>query len=181
MENYPPIVVRNIKMTRFFYDTKFIEDGKTIELISIGIVTVTEDDTGSYYAVNADAQWDKIQQHPWLMKNVVPQLEIEYARSKHAIRSNLIDFVNKYQEDGTDNEFWAYYGDYDHIVLAQLFGTMLQLPNNFPIFTMDIKQLAVHKGNPQLPKQAYGEHNALADARHNLVIYNFLKDLPFKA
>ena len=36
---------------RFFYDTEFIEDGETIELISIGIVG---DDGREYYAVSTD-------------------------------------------------------------------------------------------------------------------------------
>jgi hypothetical protein len=32
-------------------------------------------------------------------------------------------------------------------------------------------------GNPELPKQESGEHNALADARHNQVMHQFLMNL----
>lgn len=42
---------------KFFYDTEFIEDGKTIDLISIGIVA---EDGLEYYAVNLDAPWKRI-------------------------------------------------------------------------------------------------------------------------
>ncbi len=36
---------------RYFYDTEFIEDGETIELVSIGIVG---EDGSEYYAVSTD-------------------------------------------------------------------------------------------------------------------------------
>ncbi len=37
---------------RYFYDTEFIDDGRTIELISIG---VTAEDGREYYAVSTDS------------------------------------------------------------------------------------------------------------------------------
>ena len=46
---------------------------------------------------------------------------------------------------------------------------------------MDLKQLAVEKGNPELPKQASGEHHALADARWNREVHAFLESLPASA
>ena len=39
---------------RYFYDTEFLEDGETIDLISIGIVA---EDGREYYAVNLNADW----------------------------------------------------------------------------------------------------------------------------
>ena len=74
-------------------------------------------------------------------------------------------------------EIWAYYASYDHVVFCQLFGTMMDLPNGFPMYTKDIKQLCDDLGNPELPKQESGEHNALADARHNQVMHQFLMNL----
>ena len=64
--------------------------------------------------------------------------------------------------------------DYDWVVFCQLFGTMMDLPKGFPMFCMDIKQLCVEKGNPRLPEQGNGEHNALADARWNKIAWEFL-------
>lgn len=58
-------------MTTYCYDTEFLEDGRTIDLISIGIVS---DDEREYYAVNADCDFDRICQDDWLWLNVVQHL-----------------------------------------------------------------------------------------------------------
>lgn len=171
---------------RFFYDTEFHEDGTTIDLLSFGMVT--ENESESFYAVNQDANWESVFRNDWLRKNVLDSIDHkinmnpyarviltdEYAMAKRHIAARLVDFVESNTPHNEEAEFWAYYGDYDHVAMSQLYGSMLQLPALFPKFTMDIKQLAVMKGNPGLPKQAYDEHNALADARHNLVMFNFL-------
>ena len=75
---------------------------------------------------------------------------------------------------GDKPEFWAYYADYDWVVLCQLFGTMMGLPKHFPKFCCDLNQLSVDVGSPEHPKQEIGEHNALADARWNRDLYGFL-------
>ena len=41
---------------RYFYDTEFIEDGVTIELVSIGIVA---EDGREYYAVSTEFRADR--------------------------------------------------------------------------------------------------------------------------
>ena len=51
---------------------------------------------------------------------------------------------------------------------------MVSLPNGVPMWTNDLKQEAQRLGNPQVPQQDHGQHNALADARHNKVIAEFL-------
>lgn len=58
-------------MTIYCYDTEFLEDGHTIDLISIGIVC---EDGREYYAINSDADWDRIRKDDWLMENVVAHL-----------------------------------------------------------------------------------------------------------
>src|SRR5205814_10714422 len=72
-------------------------------------------------------------------------------------------------------ELWGYYSAYDHVAFCQLFGTMMDLPKGFPMYTRDLKQWCDQLGNPRLPEQGKGEHNALADARHNRVMYEFLE------
>jgi len=50
---------------RYFYDTEFIEDGTTIELVSIGVV----DEAGrEFYAVST--QFDPSRAIPWVRDNV---------------------------------------------------------------------------------------------------------------
>lgn len=155
---------------KFFFDTEFIEDGKTIDLISIGIVA---EDGREFYALNADCDWSKASD--WVKENVLAHLpqDNSFLRSDGWMRrdwipSAILEFV------GTDKpEFWAYYADYDWVVLCQLFGRMIDLPKGWPMFCMDLKQLCVSVGNPQLHKQD-GEHHALNDARWVRDQYNAL-------
>lgn len=37
-------------------------------------------------------------------------------------------------------EFYGYYSAYDHVLLCSLFGTMMDLPKGFPMYTHDLKQ-----------------------------------------
>lgn len=55
------------------YDFEFLENGRTIKPISVGMVA---EDGREYYAVNYDAPWGKIRWHNWLMRNVVPELPV---------------------------------------------------------------------------------------------------------
>ena len=144
---------------RFWFDTEFIEDGKTIDLLSIGIVS---EDGRAYYATSSDADLSKAS--PWVQQNVIPHLNVTSGGgtyslnvSRKTIRDEVLAFI------GTDKpEIWAYYADYDWVALCQLFGTMMDLPKGWPMYCRDLKQLA---GELRLPEQGKGEHHALADAR----------------
>lgn len=166
-------------MTLYAYDTEFLEDGRTVELISIGIVC---EDGREYYAVNADAPWKRIREHDWLRKNVVPSLPQIRGDRRHYLsdRDLGVDFghpaVKKHTMIGTEvrdfllggataPELWANYGAYDHVVLAQLWGRMIDLPAGVPMFTNDIQQEAASH-HLHIPEQLSGAHNALEDARH---------------
>ncbi|MGL5060915.1 MAG: hypothetical protein ACRC62_13145 [Microcoleus sp.] len=54
---------------KYWFDTEFIEDGRTIDLISIGIVA--EDDR-EYYAINYDCDFSKASD--WVRENVLSKL-----------------------------------------------------------------------------------------------------------
>lgn len=161
---------------KIFYDTEFLENGSTIELISIAMVA---EDGRELYLVNYDAPLPAIAQHPWLSQHVVPTLPVArtsdgvliwntlhpdwpQVQQRRSIASQVEDFV---VENTPEPELWAWYGAYDHVVTCQLFGRMIDLPTGFPMWTNDLKQEVTRLGNPPLPKQQEGEHNALADAR----------------
>lgn len=168
---------------RCFYDCEFLEDGETIELISIGMVA---DNGRELYLVNRDAPWKRIKKNEWLMANVVPSLPQPHGdwinqmpkrwlidfhnpvvRSRDAIATAVETFLLGDQVEGPkDLELWADYGAYDHVALCQLFGRMIDLPSGVPMFTNDLQQELRRLGNPAMPEQAAGLHNALADARH---------------
>lgn len=139
---------------KIFFDTEFIENGKTIDLISIGAV---REDGRRFYAENLECDLGRAS--VWVRENVLPHLSDGQSRMTRAeIASALVEFA------GEKPEFWAYYADYDWVVLCQLFGTMMELPEGWPKFCLDVKQFAFTLGNPRLPKQTGVEHSALADA-----------------
>lgn len=151
---------------KFFLDCEFMEDGVMIELLSIGIVC---EDGREFYAENSEADWSHANQ--WVRDNVLPSLIGGGGptwKTRAQIAAAIVDFV------GEHPEFWAFYADYDWVVLCQLYGTMLSIPKTWPLFCMDIKQLCVTKGDPRLPAQTSTEHHALADARWDQEAWLFL-------
>jgi hypothetical protein len=53
---------------------------------------------------------------------------------------------------------------------------MIDLPPDWPMFCMDAKQWCVQLGNPTLPRQESGAHNAMADARWHKEMWDFLSE-----
>jgi hypothetical protein len=166
-------------LVRVFYDTEFLEVGPSgpVDLISIGMV---REDGAELYLVNRDAPWDRIAQHSWLAREVLPQLpggwvsntwRPNYFDSAVQPRSVIATEVSMFciadLEPGEKAELWAYYADYDHVVLSQLFGRMVDLPSHMPMATMDLHQLCRWNGisRGRLPRQQASTHHALADAR----------------
>lgn len=198
-------------MTRYFYDTEFLEDGSTIEFISIGIVC--EDDR-EYYAVNADCDFKRIRSDDWLWDNVcrhlpttkrswedpnqgrgVTDLDRSSAlvKPKWVIANEVRDFllapakiIGRYNgapciAEGTTPELWAYYGAYDHVALAQLWGKMIKLPDMIPMYTNDLMQemdrlkLTFDESFLGTVPKPDNAHDALADARWNAQLFQALR------
>lgn len=99
-------------------------------------------------------------------------------------------------------EFYAYYADYDWVVFCWLFGKMMDLPDGFPMYCKDLKQMLDEyalnakfadnsiqgmnlnnrliwiKGEEKFPKQDPSKsHNAIDDARWNKKLFDFLNKL----
>lgn len=163
---------------RVFYDCEFLEDGKTIELISIGMVA---EDGRELYLVNRDAPWRKIKRDAWLTANVLVSLPQPHGDwINHMPKRWPIDFhnpavrgrdviagaVRDFLRATPDVELWADYAAHDHVALCQLFGRMIDLPKGVPMFTHDFQHELRRAGSPEMPNQASMMHNALDDARH---------------
>lgn len=103
-------------------------------------------------------------------------------------------------------EFYAYFADYDWVLLCSLFGRMIDLPQGFPMYCNDLKQSldeevgklknsdffqyfhvdkpltfnekleAIKKFNKKYPAENNG-HNALEDAVWNKDLFNFIQTL----
>jgi hypothetical protein len=143
---------------RVFYDAEFATTAPTVELVSLGAVA---EDGREFYAVSTE--FDAAGAHPWVKENVLPQLPPPGDAawmSRGRLREALLEFL------GPEPVLWAWYGAYDHVALAQLWGSMPELPRAVPRFTLDVRQLWEHLGRPPLPDQPAGLHHALDDARH---------------
>lgn len=190
-------------MTDLYYDCEFVEDGHTIDLVSIGMVA---DDGREYYAVSIEFDMAAFARSDWLVENVWPSLPKIHGDARNHIRTRglfgrprprhkllrdlfnqagpeirtraaIADEVRSFFAVTDRPQLWSWYGAYDHVALAQLFGRMIDLPGCVPMWTNDLRQEQVRLGVPdeQLPKQAAGHHNALADARHHRDIGRFLR------
>lgn len=160
-------------MAGYVYDTEFVEDGRVIDLVSIGIVCV--EDGREYYAVSTE--FDPAPAVPWVRRHVLDRLpgpSDPAWRSRRRIRHDVEAFL---LAGAGPTEMWAWYGAYDHVALCQLFGTMTDLPRPLPRFTRDLRQLWEDVGAPPLPPPPPDAHDALADARHNLARYRVLVPL----
>ncbi|OWL95591.1 hypothetical protein B7435_30375 [Mycolicibacterium peregrinum] len=170
----------------YCYDTEFLDDGSTIDLISIGIVC---EDGREYYAVNSDMPRERISRDDWLCQNVVPHLPLvdgkieqlagnsgwvwaldmtsPLVKPKQWIADDVREFLLPAASDHNP-ELWAYFGAYDHVVLAQLWGKMISLPTGIPMYTHDLKQEMDRLGiaSTAVPHNQ-DAHDALADARWN--------------
>ena len=159
----------------YFIDTEFIESGPTnpIDFISIGIAS--EDDR-RYYAVSSE--FDETKASDWVKENVISKLDISYEKRKPnaLIKKEILEFVGK----DKDPEFVADFASYDWVVFCQLFGTMMDLPEHFPMFCLDVQQFKKYLNyDGDLPENNENEHNALSDAQNCKDRWNFLKKSSF--
>lgn len=151
---------------KIWFDTEFIEDGKTIDLLSIGMV---REDGATYYAEPMEA--DRSKASEWVAQNVIPHLSGP-AKPRAQIASEIVRFA------GDAPEFWAYYCSYDWVALCQIFGTMMDLPNGWPMFCRDLQQVRAERGIKDLPPQDSQKHNALDDAVWTKQAYDFVTAPP---
>lgn len=207
------------------YDLEFIDDGETIDLVSLGMIA---GDLRRLYVINRDFDQAKLLRNPWMRHNVWPSLPLDKSHMQEGsgrglgrmfpkamcmcpkqedggyecwhwngkldkdhpdvrpmgqIRRMVSDFIKAAHPNSVDIKnrddvrMWAYYGAYDHVRLAQIFGPMVSLPDHVPMLTHDLKSEAMRLGNPKMPEQKGRLHNALDDAAGNLAKALFLRDL----
>lgn len=159
---------------RIFLDTEFIENGSKHfpQLISVGLVR--EEDGATYYAELEGVDWSLA--NDFVLENVKPHLlGGEYVKTAPQVAANIQGFV------GEKPEIWAYFADYDWVILASLFGRMIDLPEGWPYFCRDLKQLMWHfdisrDDIPEEFSEDLNQHAALDDAMWNMRVYNWIKE-----
>jgi hypothetical protein len=154
---------------KWFLDTEFIEDGRTIDLISIALVPERGD---SIYYVSSE--FDDEKANDFVKEHVLSKLHDEPKVPRTFIRemvSARIFAVDK------EPEFWGYFADYDWVVFCQLWGPMISLPKGFPTYCRDLKQLLDQhqlKGTELVKIDKSKLHHALYDARYEKSVFEEL-------
>ena len=169
---------------KYFLDTEFIERPNTIELISIGLVC---EDGRELYLISSEYKFNDCSE--WVKDNVVLPMYLETINGDNRNRFDINYFQNYYGKKlevikekvlefiGDDvPEFWGYYADYDWVIFCWLFGAMIDLPEGWPMYCRDLKQILDATGKKSIAKPV-GEHNALVDAKWNEELYNHLFDI----
>jgi hypothetical protein len=179
-------------VTAIYYDTEFIDTGSSIDLISIGLVADNGDEL--YCVVADDELMNRAVRDEWLRRRVVSSLPVAIDHGAAADpawswdlghpdwgrvlpRSVIADQVKRFINAFPDPQLWAWCGARDHVILCWLWGRMTDQPAGIPNWTNDLRQEARRLGDPRMPEQRAGEHNALEDARFNLVRARHLAEL----
>lgn len=178
-----------------WYDSEFIDTGRKILPISIGFHR--EDGEELYRIWDSRLTISRAIDQPWLKENVVSSLPIKYAagdapgawsgwiwdenhpdfecvKSPLQIKADVEAFLLEPDRPVT---LWAWWAPYDFVLYAQLWGKMLDIPRLLPSHTCDLRQEHLRLGEPNLPRQTAGKHNALADARHNRLVHETLREV----
>lgn len=169
-----------------FIDLEFVERGRDLpmQIISIGMVRA---DGTEFYRINPECL-SNVAKHPWLSVNVAPYLpmhspsagiiawdeahdEYQYvARSLDELIADVLEFVRA----TPDVEIWSHFGQYDHVVFHQLFGSMGEQPAGVPMFTRDVQELILRNPDIELPPAAWRIHHAMEDARWTKLAFETL-------
>lgn len=178
---------------RYFLDTEFIEDGKTIELVSLGLVA--EDNRELYFQI-LGASFS--QANEWVWRNVFANLD--HFSYRHAGRSCSAEtslgsrvatkcrglscpWVSKSEAAPLIRsfcdidkygvpEFWGMFAAYDWVAFCQLFGTMSELPTGFPMFCRELMQVCEPEHTEFAREATSAKHHALLDARVHRDVYD---------
>lgn len=198
-----------------FHKPAFGKRRHFIDLISIGIVC---EDGRTYYAISKE--FNQKDADCWVKENVIsklPEQSVSFYDSprmredsllwkfNNRIKNEIIKFIYEpftlanafiggdLELKSGDIDFYAYYADYDWVVFCSLFGRMIDLPDGFPMYCKDLKQildekakghspltleanLSMIKNKPEYPYQ-FNEHSALDDAKWNFELFKFLEKL----
>jgi hypothetical protein len=172
-----------------------------VDLISIGIVA---EDGREYHAISSE--YDSNEADPWVIENVIKPLylktvsddardrifyydfHLHYGKSLSTIKRDILDFFGYgmvscpagespwAQIHDKDISVYAYFADYDWVVLCSIFGRMIDLPKGMPMYCRDLKQMMEERGLTKEWKQEKfptedNSHDALLDARFNKALY----------
>lgn len=170
---------------KFFLDLEFSEIPQSAVIVPLSVGVTTERGDSFYQTLFYDT--GLVSRNPWVVENVLPNMTLTPAQIKeHSVRNvgcntpcspghfrqMLKHFIDTQvveeratggQIENPEIEFYGYYASYDWVVLCQLFGTMMHLPNGWPMFIHDLKAIQ-EMFLPDFKFKEVQGHNALLDA-----------------
>lgn len=172
-------------------DTEFIEDGNTIDLVSIGLAA--EDGRTFYRQV---IQCDYGRANDFVRIHVLPRLSSCPMGKKNAHWSAMSTSAARqtgqacpWQHNdcpwqwaealpaelqafvGESPVFLGYYCAYDWVAICQLFGAMVDLPSGWPYYCIDLRQWLNDRDLRHLTQPEDMDHHALLDAEWIMETY----------
>lgn len=177
-------------MRDIFIDCEFIRD----DLTPYGLVSIAlSSGEDFYYAVNADMDVSSLQQDKWMVDNVwkhLPSKRRFILDRSHPdvkriprIRDDIHEWFESLSNTGDANKDFklhAWYGGQDIVRLQGLWiHDWVRMPCAIPRYLHDIQEDLVDAGvdDEDLPTQDPNTvHHALHDARHDEVIFQFLRE-----
>jgi len=155
---------------RYFIDTEFIDTGREIDLVSIGIVC---EDGREYYAQSVE--FDHRKASVWVKENMLTHLltcpsshasvlgisglyrtdRAEHQRYGQCVdrqrglvhncpwrtREQMKHDVSVFFNPSDGFELWGWCAGYDWVAFCQLFGTMMDLPRGWPHYIHDLQHV----------------------------------------
>lgn len=169
---------------RYYLDTEFDETPDHLVLISLAL---RAQDGRELYLVSSD--FSVALCNPWVRENVIPHLHDfvprEHLPPKYVMpQGSFAEQIELFLCHDESPAFWGYYSAYDWVLFCRLWGGMLRMPGRFPKICGDLRQLA----DTLIPGVRYKDacppestrHNAMADARWNETLFNFIIDTAAK-
>jgi len=155
-------------MNNFFMDTEFIDTGKVIQLVSIGIVS---SNGAEYYAESSE--FDPLLADDWVKTNVLDKLEGN-AKPLRQIGDEIITFVESNLNVSERPRFWGYYSAWDWFLFCRAVsptGQLLDMPAHWPNRCSDLAQSMEDKMYSCFMPKNDDAHNALSDAHWTKKLY----------
>jgi hypothetical protein len=176
-------------MKKIFLDTEFTGLHQKTTLISLAMVAESGEE---FYVEFTD--YDRSQMSDWLKENVLSKLwltnNLEFEKSAKGtyLKGDKIDIkeaLQKWFKQFEGVEIWADVLAYDWLLFCELFDGALNIPENIFYAPFDLATLLMLNGHikPEgkydgdLNRYAFAgadsgnQHNALADARTELICY----------
>ena len=169
---------------RVFFDSEFTGLHQQAALISLGLIS---EDGHTFYAEFNDYPVE--QMSDWVAEHVVPYLQYSNlpcvtpplnlkSHGMKASRSAIRDALGEWLFQFDLVELWADYPAYDWVLLADLFGGSLELPQHIYRNAFDLATLLKVAGiDPTCDRRAFCNlqnmtlHNALDDAKLTKACY----------